>query len=148
MGIYEVKSPIEVEQIWSRDGNVEIVASFHEEKLSRPSVVLVQRERPDITVSRRAQLREPGFCVTYSAEVLALSCPDGKACWDAYLEADSVNGPVRLRMGRHRDDVRDKRKIMVYPGQVVPGWAGDVLVKPRYTIENNVSIDCVPRDIP
>lgn len=140
-----MSSPIEVERIWSRDGNIEIVASLDAEPvLSDPKVVMVLRERPEITMTRRAQWHGSGLAVVYSAETLALACPDGKGCWDAFLEAEAPDGPVRLRMGRHRDDIADKRKVMVYPGQLVPAHTGDVLVRPRYTVANNVSIDCLP----
>jgi hypothetical protein len=140
-----VSSPVEVERIWSKDGNIEIVASLDAEPpLCRPNVVLVLRERPEITMTRRAQRQGSGLAVVYSAETLALACPDGKGCWDAFLEAEGPDGAVRLRMGRHRDDVADKRKVMVYPGQLVPAHTGDVIVRPRYTVANNVSIDCLP----
>jgi hypothetical protein len=144
-----VSSPIEVEQVWARDGEVEIVATLAgERELRRPEGVLVLRERPEITMARPARRREPGLSVTYSAEDLARACPDGGGCWDAYLEADAPGGRVRMRMGRHRDDIADKRKVMVYPGQLVPGHEGDVVVRPRYTVSNNVSIDCVPHREP
>lgn len=141
LGIRGVSSPIEVEQIWPRNGNIEIVASLHGLAPDGLSVALVLRDGPDTAVRRRVQPRGDGFTVTYSAEVLALACPDGGGCWDAYLEGE---GGLRRRMGRHRDDIRNKRKIMIYPGLVVPGRDTDVMVKPRYTVEDNVSIDCLP----
>lgn len=140
-----MSSPIEVEQIWSRDGNIELVAALDEGTgLSGHDVVLALRERPEIVMNRRVQPHGSMVSVVYSAEVLALACPDGKGCWDAYLEADTPDGRIRLRMGRHRDDIADKKKIMVYPGQLVRGHRGHVVVRPRYTTGNHVSIDCLP----
>lgn len=136
-----MSSLIEVERIWSRDGTIEIVASLHE-RLHHPEVVLVLRDHPEITMPGRARRDGPVISVTYSAEALALACPEGTGCWDAFLEAEAPDGRVRLRMGRHGDDIADKRKVMVYPGQL----AGDVLVRPRYTVANNLSIDCRPRN--
>ncbi|WP_067172111.1 hypothetical protein [Microtetraspora niveoalba] len=61
--------------------------------------------------------------------------------WDAYLVVRAGGRERRLRMGRVLDDIPDKTKVMIFPAQAVPADDRLLLVRPRYTIRNNLSVD-------
>ncbi|NGO14823.1 hypothetical protein G5C60_46360 [Streptomyces sp. HC44] len=54
--------------------------------------------------------------------------------WDVHL----TDGEAELRVGRQLDDIRGKKKIMVFPEQRVSGFS----VRPYYTVKDNLSLEC------
>ncbi len=57
---------------------------------------------------------------------------DGDGTWDLFVEADDG----RRRVGRHFDDLPNKREVVAFPSRVV----GGTRVEPFFTREDNLSI--------
>lgn len=144
---HRARSHAELAQVWPRDGQLRLTGDIHGEVTAVPA----ESWRLELTL-RGQQEHEPR---TYPASLngtrfdatvpVADLAPPGlpvPARWDIHLTADTAEGQVRLRAGRHLDDITDKKKIMVFPAQSVGDGADTVLVKPYYTIKNNLSIEC------
>ena len=62
--------------------------------------------------------------------------------WDLWLVPPRAAGErPRLRVGRVLDDIRDKKTIMVFPGQRVCAGPVTAVVRPYYTIKENLSVE-------
>ncbi|WP_174248296.1 hypothetical protein [Streptomyces hoynatensis] len=62
--------------------------------------------------------------------------------WDLWLAPpESAGGRPRLRVGRVLDDIRNKKSIMVFPGQRVSAGTLTAVVRPYYTIKDNLSVE-------
>ncbi|WP_432096800.1 hypothetical protein [Streptomyces sp. bgisy100] len=100
--------------------------------------VLVARSRGAHGTEVRAgtHLRNGRFDAGLPVDALAAGCDGRKLTWDLYLLA--APGADELRLGRHLDDIRGKKKIFTYPAQT----AGSVRVKPYFTVKDNLSVTC------
>ena len=69
-------------------------------------------------------------------DVADLAVPDGAGVeeWDLHV----TDGEAELRAGRQLDDIRGKKKIMVFPEQLTQGLS----VRPYYTVKDNLSLEC------
>ncbi len=140
-----MKPHAEIEEVWPRDGRIRVVGRLHGRPVDDSvdggrgwRLLLVRRG------GRREQLRygarvEGG---RFESEVpvadLAAYGTDGIGQWDLHL----TDGAVRLRAGRQLDDIRGKKKIMVFPAQQVPAARGTLTVQPYYTVQDNLSLEC------
>ncbi|OEV03871.1 hypothetical protein [Streptomyces oceani] len=140
----------ELEQVWPRDGRIRLVGRLHEhipgETAERWRLLLVLRDQEDQRLSYDTTLDGTRFEVSFPVDDLAL---DGlaDATWDLHLEP-GTGTPPRLRVGRQLDDIRGKKKIMVYPAQSVTSDEDATVVRPFYTVKDNLSVECLPGDIP
>ncbi|MER5968493.1 hypothetical protein ABT112_01870 [Streptomyces sp. NPDC002055] len=110
----------------------------HSEAPDGTEAVLVARSRGahGTEVRAGAHLRNGRFDAGLPVDALAAGCDGRKLTWDLYLVA--APGADELRLGRHLDDIRGKKKIFTYPAQT----AGSVRVKPYFTVKDNLSVTC------
>ncbi|WP_168220630.1 hypothetical protein [Streptomyces sp. RFCAC02] len=145
----------EIAQVWPRDGRLRLVGDLHGHRragglvgrLRAPapagwSLLLILRNDRGRPWRLRcpADLRDTRFDVSLPVTDLA---PDGlhvPAYWDVWLSC----GEGRLRAGRRLDGVPDKKHVMVFPGQPVPRGRSSVLVRPYYTVNDNLSVEVLP----
>ncbi|WP_186356369.1 hypothetical protein [Streptomonospora sp. PA3] len=140
----------EVAEIWPRDGGVRVVGDLHGAGAEPASWYLVAVLR-DTDTRLRYELPLDGgrFDVSVPVEDFVPSggFPDGGAKWDLFaVPEDRLEQGVEewLRIGRHLDDIANKKKIMVFPAQQAQAEGVRAAVQPFYTIYNNLSVDCVP----
>ncbi|MFF3763657.1 hypothetical protein ACFYYR_06150 [Streptomyces sp. NPDC001922] len=153
----------EIEEVWPRDGLIRVVGFVADppggahtpvpEDSDIPddsevpddsripdgsAAVLVARSRGAYGTEVRAgtHLRSGRFDAGLPVEALAAGFDGQKLTWDLYLVA--APGADELRLGRHLDDIRGKKKIFTYPAQT----AGSVRVKPYFTVKDNLSVTC------
>jgi hypothetical protein len=139
----------EVERVWPRDGLLRVTGRLHGAvaagRAGAWSLHLVRRDAGSAPLRRPAPLDGLRFDVTLPVADLVPADLAGLALWDLYL---TPGGPgERLRVGRLLDDITGKKKIMVFPEQVVPAVAprgGHVLVRPYYTVKDNLSVEVRP----
>lgn len=129
----------EVEEVWPRDGRIRLVGRIH----GRPAesadgwrLLLVLRGT-DRRLRYRACVKGDRF--ESELPISDLAGRDAEAGgeveeWDIHL----TDGEAELRVGRQLDDIRGKKKIMVFPEQRVSGWS----VRPYYTVKDNLSLEC------
>lgn len=136
-----MKPHAEVEQVWPEGGRVRVLGYLHgPDDLPQGDgwqAVLLLREPPGPQLVYPAAVTGRSFELTVPIADLIVPQAPAKGCWDLYLR----HGETRLRVGRRLDDIRDKASIMVYPEQLIPDDERLIHVRPRYTINENLSID-------
>ncbi|MDA0563190.1 hypothetical protein LG943_02425 [Streptomonospora sp. S1-112] len=144
----------EVAEVWPRDGHIRVVGDVHghpDPASTRWLLVLALRDHD----TRLRYPLETGSAARFDATVpLADFVPADPAAraaevkWDLYLAPEDTAdlGTAHwLRVGRQLDDIRGKKKIMVFPVQYVRTDDGTALaVQPFYTIKDNLSVECAP----
>ncbi|GGY04919.1 hypothetical protein GCM10010358_68000 [Streptomyces minutiscleroticus] len=138
-----MKPHAEMDEVWPRDGRIRLVGRFH--GLTGPAaggweLLLVRRDDTGRSLSHPVRVRGGRFEGELPVTDLAAAGTAGTAAvaeWDVHL----TDGTVRLRAGRRLDDIRGKKKIMVFPEQSVPE-AGGFRVRPYYTVKDNLSLEC------
>ncbi|MEU6409779.1 hypothetical protein [Microbispora sp. NPDC046933] len=137
----------EVEQVWPRDGRVLVIGRIVDAALTPPArttaiLTLTNRDRPDLVLSCPATVDGGRFRAAFPIELVvsAVACREigGRQVWDLHLRLPG--DPEPLRVGRHLDDIRDKKKVMTFPAQTSEAPAGAVSVKPYYTVMRNLSL--------
>ncbi|MFD5078543.1 hypothetical protein [Streptomyces sp. NPDC058371] len=132
-----MKPHAEIAEVWPRDGYIRLVGHLHGRPVRDTDdwrLLLVRRARTDQRL--RYKVRLAGDRFESELPVADLST-DGQAEveeWDIHL----TDGEAQLRAGRQLDDIRDKKKIMVFPEQCVDG----LRVRPYYTVKDNLSLKC------
>ncbi|MFG2028937.1 hypothetical protein [Streptomyces sp. NPDC048825] len=129
----------EVEEVWPRDGRVRLVGRIHGRAAGGTDgwrMVLVLRGT-DRRLRYPARVKGDRF--ESELPVSDLADRDAEADgeveeWDIHL----TDGEAELRVGRQLDDIRGKKKIMVFPEQRLSGWS----VRPYYTVKDNLSLEC------
>lgn len=148
-----MKSHAEIETVWPRDGRIRLVGSVHgrDPGTAGWQLVLALRGHEKYRLHYDTTLDGTAFEVSVPVDDLAL---DGlhKATWDLHLSPgtgsdEAADDEGMIKVGRHLDDITGKRKIFVFPAQS----AGDVdgtVVRPVYTDDDDLSLECVPGDLP
>ncbi len=135
---------VEVEQVWPREGDITIIGFTHELS-KRPeagwTLVLASREREGAETRYGVESMGERLVAAVPVAGLVGDEPLASEVWDVYLVGETGAGEGRLRVGRHLDDIEDKKRVMIFPYQRVEG-AVPVTVRPYYTIYNNLSIRC------
>lgn len=144
-----MSSHAEIEQVWPRNGQIQITGRLHDHDPadSRPcKLLLVLRDRESEQLRYDATREGGGFDVALPVDDLAL---DGlaRATWDLHLVCGTGEDEERLRVGRHLDDIQDKKRIYVFPAQSVTSDEDGTVVRPFYTVHDNLSVECVPGDV-
>ncbi|MCF6525106.1 hypothetical protein [Streptomyces sp. JJ36] len=146
----------EIDQVWPRDGRIRLVGRVHGDvpESAGPEwrLLLVPRDDENHRLRYAASVDGASFEASLPVDDLAL---DGlpEAVWDLYLTAgdggdgDDGGGGARLRVGKHLDDITGKKKIFVYPAQSVTSDEDGTVVRPFYTIQDNLSVECLPGDL-
>ncbi|WP_248965626.1 hypothetical protein [Sphaerisporangium perillae] len=140
----------EIHQVWPKDGRVRVVGRIVDLDLptgvAAGSLTLTNRDRPHLVVRCPATLTgrrfEASFAVDLIASASAAAVAGDQEVWDLHLEVPG--GHSGLRVGRHLDDIPNKKKVMTFPAQVGGTARGFVSVKPYYTVEHNLSLICRP----
>lgn len=136
----------ELGEVWPRDGRIRLVGHLHDppHPAGGPAdgwaLLLALREDGRRLLHYPAPLDGERFDVSFPVADLVSGGLRPPATWDAYLAPPG--GDVRLRVGRLLDDIRDKKRIMVFPAQPTAGATGPTLVRPYYTIKENLSVRC------
>lgn len=140
----------EVVNVWPRGGYISVDCALHDVDTSAAgkdsattrdcSAVLLLRENAE--TARTYTLRP--FQASFRIELpIADLVPFGqfdRVYWDAYLSVNTGGVESRTRIGRHLDDIEDKKNVMVFPGQRVTSASRGIRVTPYYTDHNNLSI--------
>jgi hypothetical protein len=136
----------EIEQVWAQDGRIRLTGALHGHTAAPADTAwrlrLVLRGHEDQQLTYLAALDESRFDVSFPIGDLVVKEAPGPCRWDLYLVTDTEDGEVRLRAGRHLDDLEDKKKVLVFPAQRVVDGDDVVLVKPYYTVKDNLSAEC------
>ncbi|KPI10521.1 hypothetical protein OK074_0156 [Actinobacteria bacterium OK074] len=130
-----MKPHAEIDQVWPRDGHIRLVGHVH----GMPAegdwrMLVVRRARPDQRLEYPARVQGTRFESELPITDLLASERAALEEWDIHL----TDGEVELRAGRQLDDIRGKKKIMVFPQQRVQ----DLSVRPYYTVKDNLSLEC------
>jgi hypothetical protein len=142
----------EIAQVWPRDGRLRFVGRLHGERPSPGQaadwrLLLVLRGDED---KRRLGYPAPidgeGFDVSLPVDDLVADGLPVPGQWDLYLTDGESRRAKKLRLARLLDDVKGKKKIMIFPAQPVATRAGKALVKPYYTVHDNLSVECLPQE--
>ncbi|MGI5162460.1 hypothetical protein [Microbispora sp. CA-102843] len=137
----------EVEQVWARDGRVLVIGRIVDAAPSPPArttatLTLTNRDRPGLVLSCPATVDDGRFHAAFPVELVVSAVSsrriDGRQVWDLHLRLPG--DPEPLRVGRHLDDIPDKKKIMTFPAQTGEAGTGAVSVKPYYTMMQNLSL--------
>lgn len=138
----------EIDEVWPRGGKVRIVGRMHGHapEGSGWQLLLVLRDREAEQLRYGAMLEGEAFEASLPVDDLAL---DGlhRATWDLHLSSGAGADEVRLRVGKQLDDIRGKKKIYVFPAQSVTSDEDGTVVRPFYTINDNLSLECLPGDV-
>ncbi|NGO13742.1 sulfotransferase [Streptomyces sp. HC44] len=139
----------EIDKVWTRDGRIRITGALHGESAPpdvRWRLLLVPRGDKKRRLIYPATLDGTRFDASFPVSDLArddVSEPSKPSQWDIHLVTDTDDGEVRLRAGRHLDDLKDKKRTLVFPAQRALLDGGHaVLVKPYYTVKDNLSVEC------
>ncbi|MEO3754082.1 hypothetical protein [Streptomyces sp. B6B3] len=140
----------EIAQVWPRDGRLRLVGHLHGAEAEPAgqadwSLLLVLRDDHALRLSYPAELEGPGFDVSLPVEDLVPEQASVPAQWDLYMTRASDAKAPRLRVGRLLDDIEGKKKIMVFPAQPVTTQKQTVMVRPYYTLHDNLSVECLPQ---
>jgi hypothetical protein len=142
-----MSSHAEVERVWPRDGRIRVTGRVHGHgRASGPwKLLLVQRRHAAQRLRYDATLDGDAFDAAVPVDDLAL---DGlpRATWNLHLACGTDADAELFRLGRHLDDIRDKKGIFVFPRQTVTSDEVGTLVRPYYTRHDNLSVECVPGD--
>ncbi|WP_165956163.1 hypothetical protein [Streptomyces hainanensis] len=140
----------ELARVWPRDGRLRLVGRLHDHA-PEPATA----DGWTLRVARRGAVGEPalrypapldGAAFDSSLPVADLVPADTfepPALWDVWLAPPGATG-AGLRVGRLLDDIRNKKTVMVFPGQRVTRGELTLLVRPYYTIKDNLSVEVRP----
>ncbi|MCI0686163.1 MAG: hypothetical protein L0Y54_02835 [Sporichthyaceae bacterium] len=131
-------SHAEVDQIWVEADRVRVGGELPDGAGS-PAVALrlACRERPDVQLQLPASTAAGRFEVVIPTGSVAAATKLPTETWDLYL---CVGELAPIRVGRHRDDIRNKKRIMTFPARRAGIGRHACRVRIGYTIKNNLSI--------
>jgi len=130
-----VKPHAEIEEVWPRDGYIRLVGRIHGRPATGPwRLQVTRRARADQCLRYPARMEGDRFESELPVADLTAADYAGAEEWDIHL----TDGEVELRAGRRLDDIRGKKKIMVFPEQRTEGLS----VRPYYTVKDNLSLEC------
>ncbi|WP_165953952.1 hypothetical protein [Streptomyces sp. 8K308] len=137
----------ELAQVWPRDGALRLVGRLHDHD-PEPTTAggwALRLTRRAAAEHRALRYPAPLDGVAFDASLpVADLVPEGPfeppVLWDVWL-APPGDGGAGLRVGRLLDDIRGKKKIMVFPDQRVTRGELTALVRPYYTIKDNLSVE-------
>ncbi|MDT0305849.1 hypothetical protein RM780_02580 [Streptomyces sp. DSM 44917] len=148
----------ELAEIWPRDGRLRLVGHLHGRRAgwwpgrragAQAWELLAELRDPPGGEARRvrapAELEGGTFEVSVPVTEFAPADLELPVYWDLHLASGPSPDAERLRLGRHLDDIRGKKNIMVYPGQpVARAGHASAVVKPYYTLHDNLSVEVSP----
>jgi hypothetical protein len=140
----------EIAQVWPRDGRLRLVGHLHGERPAPGGaaddwrlLLVLRGDEEKRRLRYPAPLDGEDFDVSLPVADLVSDGLPVPAQWDLYLAG---KGAKKLRLARLLDDIKSKKKIMVFPAQPVSAPAGKALVKPYYTVHDNLSVECLPQE--
>lgn len=144
----------EIAQVWPRDGRLRLIGRLHKASPGKAGwrLLLELRGEEERHLGYPATLDGPRFDASLPVADLVADGLPVPAQWDLYLTGDREGGAAadrptarKLRLARLLDDIKGKKKIMVFPAQPVAASPRTVLVKPYYTTHDNLSVECLPQ---
>ncbi|MET9443704.1 transferase [Streptomyces sp. NPDC006610] len=127
------------------DGAMTVTARLHGAVFGQGAAVRLRRRGggPDRVVEPRIEEDQRGFSFTADFTGPTAGASDGGCVWDVFVEPAAGTPPVRV--GRLLDDVADRKNVFVLPSAP----AGDVVVRPYYTVDNDLAVEAAPavRDV-
>lgn len=142
-----MRAHAEVAQVWTRDGRIRVVGRVHDRSATYEGpwrLLLALRGETRRHHYVDANIEGAVFDATVPVDALVPGSLSEPVKWDLHLVADTGPKGTRLRVGKHLDDIRGKKKIMVFPAQQVALGNDAVEVRPLYTVKDNLSIECRP----
>ncbi len=130
----------EVEEVWVRDGCVSVngvVVVAGEAELGARAALVARTRDAQREARGEATLAGTRFSATLALSALASPDLPGDVHWDLYLRLD---GAGDLRLGRHLDDIPNKKDVLVYPPETVSEGGARRRLRPFYTHRNKLSI--------
>ncbi len=128
----------EVGHIDLTDRSMTVGARLHGSSLQEGAVVRLRLRGgsgTERTVEPQAAPDGRSFSFTVGFEELGTGAGDGTGVWDA-LVRPAAQAPV-IRLARLLDDVADRKEVFVYP----KATAGDAVLRPYYTVDNELSVE-------
>ncbi|WP_324783466.1 transferase [Streptomyces sp. H51] len=133
----------EVERIEVTDRSMTVGARLHGVgPLPGTATVRLCRRGGDgvpLTLEPRAGSDGRGFSFTVDYGELAVG-GTGSQVWDLSVRLSSADGIPPVRIGRLLDDLADRKDVFVYPAATI----GGVVVRPYYTVDNDLSVQVTP----
>lgn len=143
-----MKPHAEIDEVWPRDGRIGLIGRVHgrDSGTADWQLVLTLRGHERYRLRYGARTDGDAFQVSVPVDDLAL---DGlhRATWDLHLATTTGGDEELLRVGRHLDDIRDKKKIYIFPAQSVASDEDATMVRPVYTERDNLSVECLPGEL-
>ncbi|WP_433438475.1 hypothetical protein [Nonomuraea sp. CA-141351] len=137
----------EIEQVWPRDGHVLVIGhivgttyAIGAPEARRAILTLTNRDRPGAVLHCPATLDGRRFEASVGVDLVAAATTADRQIWDLHLAVPGLPDP--LRVGRHLDDIVNKKKVMTFPAQNGDADTGAISVKPYYTDYQNLSLIC------
>ncbi|WP_030381651.1 MULTISPECIES: hypothetical protein [unclassified Streptomyces] len=134
-----MKPHAEIAEVWPRDGHIRLTGRLHGPTATGTGtgsweLLVVRRSRPEQRLRYPVRLTGDRFEAGLPIADLVTEDPAALEEWDLHL----TDGTAELRAGRRLDDIRGKKKIMVFPEQRIEGLS----VRPYYTVKDNLSLEC------
>jgi len=129
----------EVDRIDVTDRSMTVDARLHGVPLREDASVELRLRRGDgvlRTLKPLVGADGRGFSFTVDHETLDIGV------WNVFVRP-SPGAPL-VRLARLLDDVADRKEVFVYPSAT----AGDAVVRPYYTLDNDLSVEVTPQVVP
>lgn len=130
----------EVEGIEVTGGSMTVRARLHGATLADGAAVRLRlRGAKDVVRILKPQDVSDGRSFSFTVDYGELAAVQGTGTrfWDLSVQARPAAEAPAIRIGRLLDDVADRKEIFVYPAVS----AGDVVVRPYYTVDNDLSVE-------
>jgi len=141
LSILETKQQVEVKTIYAEDSKIiingEVFSSNNSNLLNGEYIVKIKKRHVEVFFEKTVNLIDSRFQIELDIETLITSQLLREGVWDLYLIIDEK----QYRLSSRADGIKNKQKIIQYPQQlVVTKDDNSVVVKPYYTISNDVSL--------
>ncbi|ACY96227.1 hypothetical protein [Thermomonospora curvata] len=137
----------EVERVWPRDGRIRIEGRLHEVTGTagdRWTAELRGRRDPNRVLRFPVRVTAGAFDFAFPITELITprlraAAPGTRQVWDVFLVRERDG--LRVRAGRHLDDIANRAEVFVYPAQRA-GENDEFVVRPFYTPDDHLSVRC------
>lgn len=136
----------EAMEVWCRDQSISITFRVEVPGMGPRKTMHVVLKARGGSASRRYPVRRGEFGQLHVDIPIANLDPGARptdAIWDVFVHIRSdAREPVELRVGKHLDDIVDKKRVMTFPTQHRTDDES-FSATPYYAVDDNLSIRCV-----